>query len=84
VGFLDEGNHLAVVVGGDDPKREGSSTGAARSSPHRVSAVERQQRREVEVGQHVAVDHEERLIEPELRGRESNRAGRVQGSGSTA
>jgi len=49
-----------------------------------VVVMERPQRRDVEVGEHVTVHHEERLVEAKLGGGEANGAGGVEGSGSTA
>ena len=84
-GFSTKASTRPSVVGGHHAEADGSSTGVraivASAAP---LAVEGHQGAEVEVGEDVAVDHEERLVDAGVAGGEGHGSGSVEGLGSTA
>jgi hypothetical protein len=81
-GLLDEGLDPAVGVGRDDP--EGGRVldgGEADGGLGAVAAVEGDQRGDVQVGQDVAVDHHEGVVDPGVVGGEADGPGGVERAG---
>ena len=78
-GLLDERHHPSVVIGGYDAEaRRIVDLGEMNGGFGPAHVVERDQRADVEVGEHVAVHHEKALVDPDVAGREPDGAGGVE------
>ena len=79
-GLLDEGDHPAVVVGRYDAVARRVIDLVQRDRGLGTNAVvEGDQTGDVEIGEHVAVHHDEALVDAGVDGREADGAGRVEG-----